>query len=68
MDVTRSAGPPERSQGHIWRLADCEFDERRRELRVRGQSHPPTGTTALIVVVDPAPLADDAPEVCELVT
>jgi DNA-binding winged helix-turn-helix (wHTH) protein/serine/threonine protein kinase len=36
VDVTRSAGPPERSQGRVWRFADCEFDERGRELRVRG--------------------------------
>ena len=25
-----------RPSGHIWRFADCELDERRRELRVRG--------------------------------
>ena len=25
-----------RAPGHIWQFADCELDERRRELRVRG--------------------------------
>ena len=33
---SRSAGHAERASGHIWRFADCELDERRRELRVRG--------------------------------
>ena len=35
MDPTpaRDAGRP---SGHIWQFADCELDERRRELRVRG--------------------------------
>ena len=26
----------QRAPGHIWRFGECEFDERRRELRVRG--------------------------------
>ena len=35
MDPTpaRDAGRP---SGQIWQFADCELDERRRELRVRG--------------------------------
>ena len=33
---SQSAGHAERASGHIWRFADCELDERRRELRVRG--------------------------------
>ncbi len=36
MDSTEPTGPTERAPGHIWRFAGCEFDERRRELRVRG--------------------------------
>src|SRR5262245_55933223 len=27
----------EQGPGHVWRFADCEFDELRRELRVSGQ-------------------------------
>ncbi len=37
MDSTEPAlHAPDTIAGHIWRFADCEFDERRRELRVRG--------------------------------
>ena len=30
------AGYAHRASGHVWQFADCELDERRRELRVRG--------------------------------
>jgi hypothetical protein len=30
------SGHAERNPGHVWRFADCELDERRRELEVRG--------------------------------
>jgi serine/threonine protein kinase/DNA-binding winged helix-turn-helix (wHTH) protein len=33
---TQSIAPSRPSSGHIWRFAACEFDELRRELRVRG--------------------------------
>ncbi len=35
MDLVRPVAP-EAAAGHIWRFADCELDELRRELRVRG--------------------------------
>jgi DNA-binding winged helix-turn-helix (wHTH) protein/serine/threonine protein kinase/tetratricopeptide (TPR) repeat protein len=35
VDSPRPPDPGD-SPGHIWRFADCELDERRRELRVRG--------------------------------
>ena len=35
MDVVRPVAP-EPAAGHVWRFADCELDELRRELRVRG--------------------------------
>ncbi len=36
MDSSHPAGQSQHASGQIWRFADCEFDERRRELRVRG--------------------------------
>jgi len=35
-DRDEPGGPAERTRGRLWRFADCEFDERRHELRVRG--------------------------------
>jgi serine/threonine protein kinase/DNA-binding winged helix-turn-helix (wHTH) protein len=35
MDVVRPVAP-EAAAGYVWRFADCELDELRRELRVRG--------------------------------
>jgi DNA-binding winged helix-turn-helix (wHTH) protein/serine/threonine protein kinase len=35
-DRDELGGPSGRTPGIVWRFADCEFDERRRELRVRG--------------------------------
>ena len=34
--VNEASGRADRVSGGIWRFAECEFDERRRELRVRG--------------------------------
>jgi DNA-binding winged helix-turn-helix (wHTH) protein/serine/threonine protein kinase len=34
--ITEANGGSDRVSGCIWQFADCEFDERRRELRVRG--------------------------------
>jgi DNA-binding winged helix-turn-helix (wHTH) protein/serine/threonine protein kinase len=34
--ITEASGWSDRGPGCIWRFAGCEFDERRRELRVRG--------------------------------
>ena len=36
MDSTEPTGQGEGAPSHIWQFADCELDERRRELRVRG--------------------------------
>jgi DNA-binding winged helix-turn-helix (wHTH) protein/serine/threonine protein kinase len=36
VDRSEPTGHPQRGPGHIWRFAGCEFDERRRELRVQG--------------------------------
>lgn len=36
MNITQGNGGGDRVAGGVWRFADCEFDERRRELRVRG--------------------------------
>lgn len=36
MNSNAPAGRPEQVQAHCWTFADCEFDELRRELRVRG--------------------------------
>ncbi|HEV3062408.1 MAG TPA: tetratricopeptide repeat protein [Vicinamibacterales bacterium] len=36
MDPNQSRASDQRIAGHLWRFADCEFDELRRELRVRG--------------------------------
>jgi DNA-binding winged helix-turn-helix (wHTH) protein/serine/threonine protein kinase len=35
MDPIGPTGHAQRSAGYFWRFGDCEFDERRRELRVR---------------------------------
>src|SRR5215210_1343003 len=37
MDSAQSTGQ-ERVSGHVWRFADCELDELRRELRVQGRA------------------------------
>ena len=36
MDSTESSSHVQRVSGHVWRFADCEFDELGHELRVRG--------------------------------
>src|ERR1044071_1769604 len=36
MDPAHPNGQAKQVSGHIWRFADCEFDELRRELHVRG--------------------------------
>jgi TolB-like protein/serine/threonine protein kinase/DNA-binding winged helix-turn-helix (wHTH) protein/Flp pilus assembly protein TadD len=38
VDSNQSRAPDQRIAGHLWRFADCEFDELRRELRVRGET------------------------------
>ena len=38
MDSAQSTGEVQRVSGHVWRFADCELDELRRELRVRGRT------------------------------
>lgn len=36
MALTHQSATDDRISGHVWRFADCEVDELRRELRVRG--------------------------------
>ena len=38
MDFPQSTEQVQRVSGHVWRFADCELDELRRELRVRGRA------------------------------
>ncbi|MGH9941924.1 MAG: protein kinase domain-containing protein [Pyrinomonadaceae bacterium] len=38
MDSAQLTGQVHRISGHVWRFADCELDELRRELRVRGRA------------------------------
>jgi serine/threonine protein kinase/DNA-binding winged helix-turn-helix (wHTH) protein len=38
MDSPHPAEESQRFSGHVWRFADCELDELRRELRVRGRA------------------------------
>jgi serine/threonine protein kinase/DNA-binding winged helix-turn-helix (wHTH) protein len=38
MSTDNVTGPGQRVAGHIWRFADCEVDELRRELRVGGRT------------------------------
>lgn len=38
MDLSHATGEGERVSGPVWRFADCELDELRRELRVRGRT------------------------------
>src|SRR5829696_4966956 len=38
MDSPHPAEESQRFSGHVWRFADCELDELRRGLRVRGRA------------------------------
>lgn len=38
MNLAHTTGEAQRVPGHVWRFADCELDDLRRELRVRGRT------------------------------